>query len=224
MIISQAAGRVLSILEQTDEEEYNLAQAEMDVNQAIAEIADDSELSTFNVFTHFTIATDDYDGVSDWDTVTGRADLTSVLSSTIGRIGYIKKIWLDSGGSNIPFVETRVDALLDKYGDAEGQPEKYAVDGDQLFWRPVGESGTEYTARIWWASVPPEYGSGEEPTVIAQAPYAVIYRACALACVWLVDDDRAVRFDKMAQRLIDKYVVRDSMHGDSRIEMETYNG
>ena len=100
----------------------------------------------------------------------------------------------------------------------------FAVDGDEMFWRPIGEAGSEYTARVHWAAMPIEYGEAAEPTILAQAPYGVIYRACALACMWTQDDDRAIRFDKMAQRIIDKYIIRESMIGDERIEMEEWNG
>jgi hypothetical protein len=224
MIISEAANRVLSILEQTDEEEYNFDQAVMDVNQAIGEIADEAELSSFNTFSQFSIAADDYSGSSDWAIVPGRAPIAEVLGATMTEIGYVKQAWLSDGEARIEFEERDIRYLLDNYADNEGQPTRYAVDGDFFYWRPVGAAGTEFTARLLWAKMPKEYGAGEEPTIIAQAPYAVIYRACALACIWLVDDDRAPRFDKMAQRLIDKYVIRDSMHGDHRMKMEDYNG
>ena len=224
MTISEAANRVLSILEQTDEEEYTLGQAMMDVNQAIAEIAGDGELSSLNTFSQYVIDTDDLDGNPDWAVVPGRVDMTTVLSSGTGQIGYIKKIWLDVDGSNIEFKEQRIDYLLSKYGDDEGQPEYYAVDGEKLYWRPIGASGTSYTARVWWAQIPPEYGAGEEPVTLAKAPYAVIYRACSLGSLWTNDDQAALKFDKKAQILIDKYIVQDSMHGDSRIAMEDFDG
>jgi hypothetical protein len=224
MIISEAANRVLAILEQTDQEEYNYDQAVIDVNQAIGEIADEAELSSLNTFSQFTIAADDYSESDAWAVVPGRAPIVDVLGATMTEIGYIKHAWLSIGAANAEFKERDIRYLLDNYGDDEGTPTRYAVDGDFFYWRPVGEAGDEFTVRLMWAKMPKEYGAGEEPTIIAQAPYAVIYRACALACIWLVDDDRAPRFDKMAQRLIDKYVIRDSMHGDHRMEMEDFNG
>ena len=224
MTINEAASRVLSILEQTDEEEYDLSQATMDINQAIAEIAGDGELSSYNSFSQYVIDTDSLDGNPDWAVVPGRVDMTTALSSTSGRIGYIKKIWLDSDGNNIDFSGARVDYLLSKYGDDEGQPAQYAVDGGKLYWRPVGASGASYTARIWWAEIPPEYGAGEEPALLAKAPYAVIYRACSLGALWLVDDQAALKYDKKSQLLIDKYIVQDSMHNDDRVTMEDFNG
>ncbi|GAG11241.1 unnamed protein product [marine sediment metagenome] len=224
MIIAEAAARVLKVLEQTDEEEYDIDQAVMDVNQAIGEIADEAELSSLNTFSQFSLAADDYSDSDEWAVVPGRAPITDVLGASIGEIGYIKHAWLSVESANAEFKERDIRYLLDNYGDDEGQPTRYAVDGDFFYWRPVGAAGTEFIARLFWAKMPPEYGRGEEPTIIAQAPYAVIYRACALACIWLVDDDRAPRFDKMAQRLIDKYIIRDSMHGDSRMEMEDFNG
>lgn len=231
MTISEAANRVLSILEQTDEEEYTHDQAMRDINQAIAEIADDSELSSYNTFSQFVVETDEYanddgsfDPPSAWSDIPGWETLSSVLGSPDGRIGYIKKIWLDTDGANSDFDEARVDYLLSKYGDAEGQPKHYSVDGDRLYWRPVGAAGTSYTMRLWWAQVPPEYVSGDEPSVLSKAPYAVIYRACSLGSLWTQDDQAALKFDKKAQILIDKYTIRDSMHGDGRVTMEDFNG
>ena len=71
MIIAEAASRVLSILEQTDEEEYDINQAVMDVNQAIAEIADESEFKSLNIFSRFDIVTDNYSDSDDWAIIYG---------------------------------------------------------------------------------------------------------------------------------------------------------
>ena len=226
MTIWEAAERVLSILEQTDEEEYDMGDAMRDVSQSIGEIAGESELSEFNQFSEFEIDPDNYNTSNYWTIVPGRAPLNTVLGTDWPTAGYIKKAWLATAADGVlPFKEMDLRAMLDKYADDEGTPEVYAVDGSYMYWRPIGPTGSTYTSRLHWISNPQsEYISGDEPRMLAQKPYAVIYRACALACMWTVDDDRAIRFDKMAQRLIDQYVIQDSMHGDSRIEMEEYNG
>jgi hypothetical protein len=224
MIVGEAATRVLLILEQTDEEEYDATQAMRDVNQAISEIADETELSSFNTFSQFTITEDPYSASEAWAVVPGRAPIADVLGATMTEIGYVKQAWLSVDSNNSEFEGRDIRHLLDKYGDSEGVPTRYAIDGDYFFWRPIGVSGDEYTARLMWAGMPPEYNTGDEPTIMAQAPYGVIYRACALACIWLIDDDRAPRFDAMAKRIIDKYVIRDSMQGGHRMEMEDPDG
>jgi hypothetical protein len=224
MIMLEGANRMLSILEQTDQEEYDINQAMRDLNQAIHEIADEGEVTDFNEFAGFSIAADEFSGSDAWSVVPGRASLTDAIGVGGDQIGYIKNIWLDSSGATIPFKQVSVIELLNKYGDDEGQPEKYAVEGEYLYWRPVGAAGTSFTARILWSRVPPEYATGAEPPLMAKAPYACLYKACEIASVWTGDDQSLMKFEKMSARLINRYMIRNSMQGDGPREAEEYNG
>lgn len=224
MNMLEGATRMLSILEQTDEEEYDQAQALRDLNQAIHEIADEGEVTTFNEFVGFDIDADEFSGSDSWGVVPGRAELSTVLGVTADQIGYIKKVWLDVDGQNVDFSERSVTELLNEYGDDEGQPEKYAVEGDYFYWRPVGAAASSYTSRILWSRVPQEYALGAEPALMAKAPYACIYKACAIASVWTGDDAAVMKFEKMSARLINRFMIRNSMQGDGPREMEEYNG
>ena len=225
MHIGQAANRMLSLLEQTDQEEYNRPKAIEHLNQAIAEITDESELSIYNQFATFTMDSARHLDTDAWSIVPGRVPITDVLSADASRIAYIKQCWLSVNSNAAEFKQAEVRKMLSDFGDDEGTPTRYGVDGEFFYFRPVPPADTEYVVRSYFAGIPPEYGGGDEPLLMAQAPHAVIYRACVIACVWTMDDDRAIRFDKMAQRLIDRYVVRDGMKGDGeRVEMEDYNG
>jgi hypothetical protein len=224
MNMLEGASRMLSILEQTDEQEYDEGQALRDLNQAIHEISDEGEVSNYNEFVQFDIEADAYSGGTDWGIVPGRVPITTALGVAPSQIAYIKTAWLDSDGATIPFKQVSVIELLNKYGDETGVPERYAIEGDFFYWRPIGTAGTNYTARLLWCRNPHEYAPGEEPSLMAKAPYACIYKACSLAAVWIGDDSAVAKFDRMSTRMVDKFMIRNSMQSDAPREAEDYNG
>ena len=114
---------------------------------------------------------------------------------------------------------------MDEYGDVEGIPEKYAIDGDYLYWRPIAPAGTDYPIRILYNSLPPiSIQLNSSPRLLDAAPYAVIYRACAIASIWLNEDQRVPMFEKLAERAIELFTFRHSMSNDAPREMEEYDG
>ena len=114
--------------------------------------------------------------------------------------------------------------MLDEYGDEEGTPETYTVDGEYVVVRPVPAQGYSYDVRAMFQRTPSTYTASDEPMIMAQAPYAVIYRACEIASVWNIDDNATVKFSTLAQRAIDRYAMRATMVNDSARNMEDFNG
>jgi hypothetical protein len=155
---------------------------------------------------------------------TGRALLTEALATTWSQFGYIKHAWLSVDGLQEEFKQMSLIELLDKYGDEEGVPAAYALAGDYIYWRPIAPAGDDYTVRFYWTQIPTEAAEGEEPKLLAQVPYGVIYRACMVACVWTQDDTRVPMFGQLSKEAFQKYNTRYSMNSDSPREMEEYNG
>jgi hypothetical protein len=226
MTLIEAAQELLRLLEQTDQEDYNIKQAQRHILQACYEIADEMEVPHYNTFSQFTID-NTYIDQDYWSIVPGRVPITTVLGTTLAEFGYIKKIWLDSGGSTQTFTGTEVVSLLNEYGDTTGQPVKYAVEGQYLYYRPfINDSSNTYTLRILWASLPIALNANEEtPTMLAIAPFAVLYRASVIASMWLLDDDRAARFEKLGSRAVSMLSPRLTMQNDTEdTTPEDYNG
>ena len=225
MNVTEAANRLLKLIEQTDQQEYDEPMAVQHISQAISEIADETELSQFNSFGSFTLEVDNYSDGSDWGIVPGRVPLTDVVGVGMHAFAYLKEAWLDLDGSAMEFEEKDIRYLLAKYGDTEGTPTRFAVESNFFYIRPVPVAASSYTIRTFFAGLPPaEQGPGATPTMLQQAPFAIIYRAASIASVFTMDDDRAKGFDALAQRLIDRYTIRASMRGDARIEMEDFDG
>jgi hypothetical protein len=194
MIVSEAANEVLSLLEQTDQEEYTYQLATKHINQALFEFAEDNEFNFFNVISSYTLSSSsdwDLDGVPDFrvDDIPGRILLTDLLSTTWAGFSYIKRAWISVEDEQTEFLEGDLEELLDAYGDSEGQPKGWAIDGDYVWWRPIAPIGTDYVTRWRWQKMFESVGGNDEPRLLAQAPYAVLYRACQIASVWLLDDE-----------------------------------
>ena len=225
MIISEAAAQVLSTLDFEDEEEYTQANAEFHVNQAIYEVNEGNEFIISNQLSQVTLPSP-ASGVepSYWLEVPGRAPITELLSTSWSEFGYIKQAWLGSDSGQRRFRQRDLRELLDEYGDDEGTPEKYALSGDYIYWRPIPAAGSTVTARFLWAKMPSFGSSNEEPKILAQVPFGIIYYACMLACIWSGDDARIKIFGEMSQRAFEMYNNRASMNNDGPREMETYNG
>jgi hypothetical protein len=226
MTLSEAILELLKLLEQTDEEEYDSNQASVHILQACYEIADEMEVPHYNVFSQFEI-NDDYIDQDYWTTVPGRVPIVTSLGTTLSEYSHIKKIWLDSGGETQTFTGTELVSLLNEYGDTTGQPKKYAVEGQYLYYRPFINDGTAtYTMRILWASLPVTAGTDTDSPIMLQiAPYAVLYRAAVIASMWLLDDDRASRFEKLGQRAVTLLAPRLTMQNDTEdTTPEEYNG
>lgn len=225
MIISEAAQRVLNMLDLEDGDEYGLTQALIHVQQAIFELSEENEFGFGNRLTTAVLETPDADAIpAYWDDVPGRAPLTDVISASWSEFGYIKKGWISVENQQQPFRQMGLIELMNRYGDYEGVPESYAIDGDYFYWRPIAPEGTDYTIRLSWVSMPTEGAPGEEPRLLAQVPYGVIYRACMIACLWTGDDTRVPMFGQLSADAFEKYNARNSMNNDEVNRMEEYNG
>lgn len=234
MIVSEAANRVLVFLEQADEEEYTRLQAIEHVIQALHELAEENEFKYYNNVINFPLLTE-ASFISDsgnlslgipgyWATLPGRALLTTVLSTTWNQFSYIKRGWLSVDGQTMPFMERTFEEIMDTFGDEEGIPESFAINGEYIIWRPIAPSGSSYTARFLWQRMPPDATETDEPLMLAQCPYGVIYRACMIASVWLLDDNRVPMFKALSENAFERYNIRQSMMGDSPRSMGEFNG
>jgi len=225
MIVLEAANEVLSLLEQTDEEEYTQALAIRHVNQALFEFTEDNEFTFNNVVSSYTLTTPAAGSEPDyWNVAPGRVPLTSLLSTTWGGFSYVKRAWLSVDDEQQPFPEGDLEELLDAYGDNEGEPEGWAFDGEYIWWRPIAAAGTDYVTRWRWQKMFEIVGGSEEPKLLAQAPYAVIYRACQIASVWLLDDNRVPMFKALSDDAFNRFSLRHSMVFDAPRSMEEFNG
>ncbi|MCK5481325.1 MAG: hypothetical protein KAJ06_09265 [Gammaproteobacteria bacterium] len=237
MKIGDAADKVLSLLEQTDEEEYTKALAVTHVNQAVTELADENDFNLYRRVSTITLSVPtevtqvsptgpsilgypDY-----WDEVPGRRPVSEVMGVTDDEFSYIKRAWINIDGANKKFKQKSFGQLMDKHGDDQGTPLEFAIEGDYFYWRPHHANDDDtYQTRILWQSNPVDAGVDGTAKLLTKAPYAVIYRACQIASLWLVEDNRVMVFAKLAQDALDRWNIKDSMHGDEPSEMEDYNG
>ena len=225
MIISEAANRVLELMDLADEEEYDVNNAIIHVNQAIFELSEESEYSFMNAITGYELLSPEEGFEPDyWLSVPGRAPLTGVLATSWSEFGYIKKAWLSVDGGQIEFPQRSLVELLDEYGDDTGQPAKYAIDGEYLYWRPFNSPGETTSARFYWVKSPVELSAGSEPLLLSQVPYEVIYRACMIAAVWTQDDKRVPMLGQLSKDAFEKYNMRYTMNNDGPRSMEEFNG
>lgn len=225
MIMAEGVSRMLSFLEQTDEVEYNSIIALEHLNQALFEISEESEFEILKSFASYSWDSDNLDALAYWSVVPGRLPVEDLTGVALRQFGYIDKVWLDIDGSqSTTFKQTTLNSLLTEYGDDEGEPEKYALDGKYIYLRPVPEGGTTYTLRSRLVELPTTQGPGAEPDLMVQAPYACIYRACLIGAIWADDDQKAAKYERLGQRAIDRFAVRNSMVGDAPTEAGEYNG
>ena len=237
MIVSEAANEVLSLLEQTDQEEYTHQMAMKHVNQALFEFSEDNEFNFFNEISSYTLITSDVPAstsgpiqypqvpVGPFVEMPGRIPLTSLLSTTWAGFSYIKRAWISVEDEQTEFLEADLEELLDAYGDSEGQPRGWAIDGDYVWWRPIAPVGTDYVTRWRWQKMFESASGNEEPRLLAQAPYAVLYRACQIASIWLLDDVRVPMFKALSDDAFNRFNLRHSMTFDApNRSMEEFNG
>ena len=238
MIVSDAAQKVLSMLELEDEEEYNFNKAVEHINQAIYELAEENEFSFFDRISSSRITdpsiTNDQDSDQDnpdyyiipsyWAIAPGRLPLMDVIGSTWDEFAYIRRAWISVNDLQQPFREYSLEQLLDKYGDEEGQPEAFAVNGEYFYFRPIPPVGEAYTVRLLYHVLPSVYSSNDSPVPLSVMPYVVIYKACSIACLWLQDDNRIAIFETLQSKAFEKFNARQSMTNDGPSSMEDYNG
>lgn len=225
MIVSEAANRVLSLLEQEDQEEYTYSLAVTHVIQALHELSEENEFKFHNVITQYTLTTPAAGSEPTyWLTAPGRVPLTTVLGVTWSGFSYVKRGWINVEGETYRFGERSFEEMMDTFGDNEGIPESWALDGEYFCWRPIAAAGSSNIIRLQWQRMPPEPAEGDEPVMLAQIPYGVIYRACMIASVWLLDDNRVPMFRALSQEAFERYNIRHSMVGDGPRSMGEYNG
>lgn len=224
MIVSEAADILLSLLEQEDEEEYTQPLAIAHVQQALHEIAEENEFKFHNEVTEYTLQTPASGSEEDyWNTLPGRVPLTEILGSW-ANFAYIRYAWISVEDESKQMGERDLAELLNTFGDTEGVPESFAIDGLYFVWRKIAAAGTDYTIRLNWQKIPSAPAASDEPILLAQIPYGVIYRAAMIASVWLLDDNRVALFKALSQEAFERYNVRQSKMGDSPRSMEDYNG
>lgn len=242
MILNEAATRLLKLLEQTDEEEYKRDTALEHLNQAIHELCEENTFAFMEEFSSFTLEIPLEDnsesfppgtlppyriGVPEyWEEIPGRALITDVLGCTMSNFSWIKRAWIEIDDEYYHFGEGDIQELLDTFKDETGTPEGWALSGEYIFWRPyTATEGTTFETRWLWQKQYEAQSSSSEPILLAQCPYGVLYKAASIASVWLLDDNRVPMFEQLAQRAIDRYLIRASMTNDGPGRaMEEYNG
>ena len=233
--MSEGVDRVLSFLEQTDEVEYDSVIALQHLNQALFEISEDGEFEILKTFSSYLWDADSFASYEDADEpsstvlwpsgVPGSVSVTDLVGRGFQQYGYVDRVWLDiSGTQSTDFKQMPVNQLLSTYGDTTGVPERYAIDGKYIYLRPYPASGTEYTLRTRWVELPVTVGTGAEPDLMIQAPYACIYRACLIGALWADDDEKAAKYERLGSRAIERFAIRNSMVGDAETEAGEYNG
>jgi hypothetical protein len=237
MIVRDAAEKVLSMLELEDEEEYNLSKAVEHVNQAIYELAEENEFSFFDRIAVCSIRNAtyvsnemvntpeiSYGAPAYWVDVPGRLPLVGITGIPWDEFAYIKRGWISINDLQHPFKEMPIEKLLDNYGDSEGQPEAFSINGEYLYFRPIPSFNVSYTVRFLYQALPRIYAIDDSPIPLSVMPYVVIYKACSLACLWIQDDSRIPIFETLQLKAFDRFNVRQSMTGDASSSMEDYNG
>jgi hypothetical protein len=226
MQMQEVVNQVLQMLEQTDEEEYNSLIALAQLNQALREVCEENEFGIMNRITSFTLSTpEEGEEPSYWLDVPGRAPITTALATTWWEFGYIKHAMLSNDGEQEKFPSRDIRELLDEYGDSYGTPQKFAVDGEYLYWRPIAAAGDDgAVARFLWSALPNSFSQGDEPALLNIAPFYALYRTCMLGALWTMDDNRANAFGALARDAFEKINMRLTMANDGPREAAYYNG
>jgi hypothetical protein len=227
MNIAQAAEELISELEQSDSDEYTFTRGVKHINQAIFELCEVNEFNFQNAMSAYTLETPESGSEPEyWTEFPGRVPLTTALETTWAGFSYIKRSWLDvSGEQSKLWREYDLEELLDKFGDDEGVPQGFAIEGEYIWWRPIAPAGTDYVSRWRWQKMYETMDSSAEPILLAQCPYGVIYKAASIASIWLLDDNRVPMFEKLSEKAFELYSNRHSMTADApERAMEEFNG
>ncbi|HUV74207.1 MAG TPA: hypothetical protein VMW79_07855 [Anaerolineae bacterium] len=109
------------------------------------------------------------------------------------------------------------DDLLQKYNSIEpGEPLAWASMNNTIKIRPVTEDAI--FVRVIFDAVPQYLGTGEN-LWMNTAPYACIYQAAQIACVWLEDEQRVPVYEKLFSMHIESINVMDAGRADGPISM-----
>jgi hypothetical protein len=216
MLVSTAAEAVIEQLD-VGEGRYPSTVSLMHVNQALVDMSReyqfpyDNTLSTYQISTPSVVDQDDV-----WRRFPGSALIRSVLVDDFLVPDFVRGAWLDPSGKNTRLNEPEFNEAMDYYGDREGTPEAFFIDGDRVYWRPIPAPGDDtHFIRFSWKGFPRTFIGTEEPAWLLWAPYAVIYKACEIASVWLIEDSRVPGFQALRKEQMQNIDVTNSMRGDS---------
>ena len=218
MQVTEAVDRVIAQLD-VGEGRYPAVIGEQHVNQAMVDLSREYQFSYDSTITTYTIITPaDSEITPEWERFPGSALLRTVLSDSFIVPDFVKGAWLDpetTTPSKSTLVEPAFNTMMRLFGDQEGTPEAFCIHGNRIYWRPIPASGTSHVIRFSWKGFPRVFGLIEEPSWLVWAPYAVIYKACEIASVWLVEDNRVPTFIALRKQQMDSLDVVNSMRGDS---------
>lgn len=162
----------------------------------------------------------------------GNIDISTVVADGLN-LEYITTAWMFTdftgiGGSPSDFTMISPTKLIEYFdfdsfmqdykttAETEaGAPEAFIQYGKYIFIRPL-PSETTYV-RIYFRGIPPDYPSAE-PWWLKVAPWAVIYRAAEIACVWLEDEQRLPVYRALRQEQMEMINISDSMRGDVALQ------
>ena len=217
MQVSAAVDRVIAQLD-VGEGRYPALVGEAHVNQAMVDLAReyqfpyDSTISTYSIVTPAESERGD-----EWERFPGSVEMRTALSDDFIIPDFVEGAWLDpeTTTSDNTLVEPAFNTMMRLFGDQEGTPEAFCIHGNRLYWRPIPAVGTSHVIRFSWKGFPRVYVLAEEPHWLVWAPYAVIYKACEIASVWLVEDNRVPTFLALRKEQMMSIDVVNSMRGDS---------
>jgi hypothetical protein len=216
MLVSTAVQAVIDQLD-VGEGRYPANVALMHVNQALVDMSREYQFPYDNTMTSYDISTalvEDQD--AEWQRFPGSARMRSVLVDDFLIPDFVRGAWLDPSGANTRLNEPEFNEAMDHYGDRQGIPEAFFIDGNRIYWRPIPAPGDPtHVIRFSWKGFPRDFVGNEEPLWLIWAPYAVIYKACEIASVWLLEDQRVPAFQALRKDQMQNIDVTNSMRGDS---------
>lgn len=215
MLLQDAAQAVYAELD-VGEARYPLATALLHVNQALVDMSREYQFPYDNTLSVYDVTTAAQENQEpEWERFPGSALVRSVLVDADYIPDYVRGAWLDPSTSNTRLNEPEFNEMLDFYGDREGKPEAFAIDGNRLYWRPIPAPGETHVIRFSWKGFPRIFNGSEEPLWLIWAPFAVIYKTCEIASSWLIEDQRVPGFQALRREQMQNIDVTNSMRGDS---------
>lgn len=216
MEISTIASTVASFLD-TDEDRYPSAVREAHVNEAMMTLSREYDLDVNRAGTSFTFI-QPVDVSSEWVRYPGSIAVADVFQDENLTFDTISDAW------RYPFkAKDRIKAfdyrnLIDLYGDDEGAvPNAYSIFAGRLHIRPIPAIGSTFNLRMLWRGRPTYQTGAVEVPLTRAVPWGVVYRACEVACGWLLEDQRIQLFTAARQEQMTAFATTMSMSDEDTL-------
>jgi len=215
MLVSEAVSNVIAQLD-VGEGRYPADVGLQHVNQALVDLSReyqfpyDNTISTYNITTPI-----EENETEEWIRFPGSALMRSVLIDDFIVPDFVTGAWFDPADVNRRLNEPEFNPMMNEWGDTEGDPVSFCIHGNRIYWRPIPAAGEQHVIRFSWKGFPRTFTLTEEPAWLVWAPYAVIYKTCEIASVWLIEDQRVPAFAALRREQMQSIDVTNSMRGDS---------